>query len=180
MSLDFVEHYLRFADQVVYRKGDLPDEIDAIEVENTLVSHGVVLLYAHMEQCFRKALEVRCNRCSDVEVRTFALSVKDEKAGRISMESVKGTLKRFGAGVRDMFKADLEASNLSESWDSVKNQRARVAHSGKPASITLTELDYFYNDIRKVLGFICKALGLDAKEAETISPLIDFPSSATA
>ena len=175
MSLAGVKNYLNFADGAVAAKTELPSAIDVIEFESVLVSHGVVLLYAHMEQCFRQALETRCKRCADLEVMNFSLSVKDEKTGKIGMDSVKGTLKRFGNHYRDGFKADLEASNIKETWDSVMNQRHKVAHDGDPASLTLSELRDYYEDIRKVLGIFCKALSLNAKEVATICDLIVLP-----
>lgn len=176
MSLVAFENYLKFAEGVVAEKVDLPAAVDAIELESVLVSHGVVLLFAHMERCFQSALETKCNRCVDLEVRTFALSVKEEKTGRIGMESVKGTLKKFGIGVRDGFKADLEASNLKESWDSVMILRHEVAHYGERASLSLADLRRYYEDIRKVLGLVCKALGLNAVEVTEISSLIILPT----
>lgn len=178
MSLDVVENFLKLAEGVVAANADIPATIDAIELENALVSHGVVLLYAHMEQCFKSALEIRCNRCPDIEVRAFALSVKDEKTGRIGMDSVKGTLKRFGDTYKDTFNADLEASDLKHSWDSVMAQRHQVAHYGKPASLTLADLRLYYENIRQVLGFLCKALSLDTVEVAAISNLVILPPSS--
>lgn len=174
-----VENYLKFARGAVAVKSDLPSAIDAIEFESFLVSHGVVLLYARMEQCFRQALSTRCNRCVDLEVRAFALSVKDEKTGRIGIRDVKGTLKRFGIDCRDGFSLDLETSNFKESWDSVMNQRHQVAHDGQPASLTLSELHGYYEGIRSVLGFICKALSLNTAEVTEISSLIILPENGT-
>lgn len=176
MSLETVQQFLAFADQVVQAKDDLPDSIPAIELENALVNLGVVMLYAHMEQCFRRAIESKCNCCQDPEVRAFALSVKDEKTGKIGMDSVKGTLKRFGEACRDGFKSDLEASGLQDAWDSVMNQRAQVAHYGQPASITLRELREYYDGIRKALGFICKSLRLSATDVGAISAQIVLPT----
>ncbi len=176
MSLEAVQQFLAFADQVVLVKDDLPDSVNAIELENALVNLGVVMLYAHMEQCFRRSIESKCNCCQDAQVRSFALSVKDEKTGKIGMGEVKGTLKRFGVACRDGFKDDLEASGLQDSWDSVMNQRAQVAHYGQPASITLRELRGYYEGIRRVLGLICKSLGLSATEVGAISALIVLPA----
>ena len=176
MSLEAVHKFLAFADQVVQVKDDLPASVDAIELESSLVNLGVVMLYAHMEQCFRRSIESKCNCCQDVEVRAFALSVKDDKTGKIGMDSVKGTLKRFGVACRDGFKSDLDASGLQEAWDSVMNQRAQVAHYGEPASITLRELREYYENICAVLGFICKWLGLGETEVKAISPLIVLPA----
>lgn len=178
MSLESVQQFLAFADQVVRSKDDLPDAIDAIELENALVNLGVVMLYSHMEQCFRRAIECKCNCCQEVEVRAFALSVKDEKTGKIGMGEVKGTLKRFGEACRDRFKSELEASGLQDSWDSVMNQRAQVAHYGQPASITLRELHDYFDGVRKVLGLICAALSLSLQEVGSISGLIVMPNGS--
>lgn len=180
MSLVVFENYLKLAEGVVAEKADLAAAIDAIELESVLVSHGVVLLYAHMERCFQSALETKCSRCVDLEVRTFALSVKKEKTGRIGMDSVKGTLGKFGTRVSDGFKADLGASNLKDSWDSVMNLRRQVAHYGERASLSLAELRRYYEDIRKVLGLVCKALGLNAVEVTEISSLIILPTPTPA
>ncbi len=180
MSLVDFENYLKFVDQVLAAKVDLPAAIDAIELESVLVSHGVVLLFSHMEQCYRAALETKCNRCADLEVRAFALSVKGEKTGKIGMSHVKGTLKRFGKACKDGFKADLIASNTENTWDSVMNQRVNVAHHGERASIPLRDLRTYYEDVRKVLGYFCKALGLDAPEVATISSLIVLPAQQAA
>ncbi|MFG0276276.1 MAG: HEPN domain-containing protein [Phycisphaerales bacterium] len=175
MSLESFDQYLAFSERAVRAKDDLPDLVDALEFENALVNLGVVLIYAHMEQCFRRSIESKCNCCEDLEVRSFALSVKDEKTGKIGMGEVKGTLKKFGKNCQDRFKRDLEASGLRDSWDSVMNQRAQVAHYGEPASITLRELREYYEGVRKVLGLICNALGLSATDVGAISSLIVLP-----
>ncbi|KKM60982.1 hypothetical protein LCGC14_1536320 [marine sediment metagenome] len=180
MSLVVFKNYLMFVDRVLAAKADLPTAIDAIELESVLVSHGVVLLFSHVERCYRAAIETKCNRCADLEVRTFALSVKDEKTGKIGMDSVKGTLKKFGKACREGFKADLSASNIENAWDSVVNQRVKVAHHGERASIPLGDLRNYYEDVRKVLGYFCKALGLDAAEVATISSLIVLPAQQAA
>lgn len=181
MSLAAFEKYLSFVDQVLgLNEVDLPSAIDLAELESTLVSHGVVLLYAHTEQCFRQVVETKCRYCIDDEVRAFALSVKDEKTGKIGMGEVKGTLKRFGVACRDGFKEDLEKLDAKESWDSVMNHRHTVAHQGDPASLTLATLKEYYSGIQKILGLICKALGLDQKEVAKISSLIELPSPETA
>ena len=180
MSLAIFEKFLEFAEAIIGVKADLPAAIDAGELESVLVSHGVALLYAHMEQCFQKALEIKCHRCADIEVRTFALSVKDDKTGKLKMESVKGTFTRFGIDHKSGFGPELEASNLKDTWDSVVNQRAMVAHYGERASLTLAELRLYYQDIRNVLGLICKALGLNAREVAAISTLIILPAAPVA
>src|ERR1700676_3544916 len=95
MSLAVFENFLKFAERAVAARAKLPPEIEAAELESALVSHGVVLLHSHMEQCLLAAIEARCVRCTDPEVRTFALSVKDEKSGRIGIDALKGTLGRF-------------------------------------------------------------------------------------
>jgi hypothetical protein len=172
MSLAVVEMFLKFAEGAVRAKADFPAAIDPAEFESALVSYGVVLLHSHMEQCFRKAIEVRCCRCVDLEVRAFALSVKDEKTGRIGLDSLKHTLKRFSAAYRSGFESELEASDLKDSWDSVRNQRDSVAHYGNPASLTLAELRLYYENVRKVLGFFCNGLGLSTTEVTEISTSI--------
>lgn len=185
MSLEAVHQFLAFADQVVQAKDDLPESIPAVELENALVNLGVVMLYAHMEQCFQRAIETKCNCCQDAEVRAFALSIKDEKTGKIGMDAVKGTLKRFGKACRDGFRGDLETSGLQDAWDSVMNQRHKVAHYGLPASITLRELREYYERIRRVIGLICKSLQLGAADVGNISaqivlPMAPQPASASA
>lgn len=176
MSLLVVEKHLEYLDEVVANRVRLPNEIDGIELESILVSHGVVLLYARMEQCFQEALVSKCKRCADDEVRAFALSVKSEKTGKLMLEAVKGTCKRFGIDHRSGLTPELEALNIVESWDSVVNVRQRIAHHGERASITFTDLKDYYNDIRKVLGCICKALTLNDIEVGAICSLIEYPS----
>ncbi len=175
MSLAAFENYIAFVDKVLASRPNLPAETDAIELESILVSHGVSLLYARMEQCFQEALETKCNRCTDAEVRTFALSVKSEKTGKLMLQAVKRTCKRFGVDHKLVLTPELERLNIAESWDSVVNVRQRVAHHGERASLTLSELRGYYRDIRKVLGCICKALTLNDGEVETICKLIEFP-----
>jgi hypothetical protein len=176
MSLLAIENFLTFAEVVVAVQEGLPLGIDALELESVLVSHGVVLLYAHMEQCFQKALEIKCGRCTDAQVRTFALSVKGDKTGKLKLESVKETLKRFGIDHKNEFSPHLDALGVKDAWDSVVNQRAVVAHYGQPASLTLAELRGFYQGIRQVLGAICVALSLSEQETTTISALIIRPA----
>lgn len=96
MSLAIFESFLNFAERAVAAKNDLPPAIDPAEFESALVSYGVILLHAHMEQCLRSAIEARCMRCVDTEVRTFALSVKDKETGKIGIDFLKATLGRFG------------------------------------------------------------------------------------
>jgi hypothetical protein len=176
MSLSIVEEYLAFAGEVIASRKGLPTDIDALELENVLVSHGVVLLYARMEQCFQEAIECKCNRCMDNEVRAFALSVKNEKTGKISFDSVKGTVKRFGIDHSTALSPELERLSVSDSWNSVVNIRQRVAHHGERASLTFAELRGYYSDIRKVLGCICKALTLEESDVSRICCLIEYPS----
>jgi len=175
MSLAVFESFLAFAERAVRSKAALPAEIDPAEFESALVNYGVVLLHSHMEQCLRKAVEARCARCVDPEVRAFALSISDEKPGKIGVDSLKQTLGRFSAAYKSTFKADLDASQLADSWESIKNHRRTVAHAGQPAGLTLADLRIYYEDVRQVLGLFCGGLGLDNLEIAAISPLIARP-----
>jgi hypothetical protein len=172
MSLAVFENFLKFAEGAVAVKAKWPPEVDINELESAFVNYGVVLLHSHMEQCFRMALEVRCARCADLEVLAFALSVKDEKTGKIGLDSVKATLRRFSAAYRTTFDAELKKSGLEDAWGSIQAQRHRVAHYGEPATLTLAELRGYYEDIRKVLGYFCKGLSLTHLEVAKISSLI--------
>lgn len=179
MSLLVFQDYLEFAERAVGAKADLPAAIESPEFESALVSYGVVLLHSHMEQCLRSALDARCARCTDPEIRAFSLKVRDEKAGRIGIGPLKDTLARFCDAYKHAFKAHIDKSGLGDppsSWISVVNQRKTVAHDGHPASCSLADLRHFYEDVRQVLGFFCNALGLDAAEVATISSLIVLPA----
>ena len=179
MSLSTFEQYIAFVDGVLASRENLPSTIDYMELESVFVSHGVVILYARMEQCFQQAIETKCNRCADADVRAFALSVKSEKTGKLLMESVKGTFKRFGIDHSQTLTPELEALNVAESWDSIVNVRQRIAHHGQRVSITLSDLRGYYSDIRKVLGCICRAFSLSDVESRAICPLIELPTSHT-
>jgi len=172
MSLAIFENFLEFAEKAVAAKNDLPPAIDPAEFESALVCYGVVLLHSHMEQCLRSAIEARCMRCADSEVRAFALSVRDEKAGRIGIGALKDTLRRFSDAYKTAFRTDLDASGRADSWESIKNQRITVAHHGQPATCSLLDLRTYYEDIRHILGFFCDKLGLNSTEIATISSLI--------
>lgn len=175
MSLIVFESFLAFAERAVAAKAGLPPEIDAAEFENALVSYGVVVLYARIERCVQSAIDVKCGKCADADVRAFALSVKDEKTGKLSVDSLKATLKRFGTHCRSKFKKYVDKTDPEVSWESVMSQRASVAHEGKPASCTLVELRKRYEDVRVVLGWFCDSLGLSRDEIEGISKLIIAP-----
>jgi len=172
MSLAIFESFLKFAEGAMGSKADLPNAIDAAELENALVSHSVVLLHSHMEQCLRNAIEARCVRCVDPEVRAFALSVRDKETGRIGISSLKDTLGRFSEEYKIAFRTQLDVSGLADSWESIKNQRVAVAHHGQPATCSLADLRLYYENIRRILGFFCTALGLDPAEVTGISNLI--------
>lgn len=172
MSLAIFENFLKFAEGAVAVKADLPPAIDAAEFENALVSHSVVLLHSHMEQCLREAIKVRCVRCVDPEVRAFALKVVDKETGRIGIDALKSTLGRFSDTYKLAFRTELDASGLEDSWESIQNQRATVAHYGQPATCSLADLRLYYEDIRKILGFFCNGLGLNPAEVTGISTLI--------
>jgi hypothetical protein len=171
MSLAIFENFLNFAETAVAARSDLPAAVDAAEFESALVSYGVVLLHSHIEQCLRGAIEARCVRCVDLEVRAFAMSVRDEKSGKIGIEALKGTLKRFSIP-KVAFHTDIKDFGGADSWESVMNQRGTVAHQGQPATCSLGDLRIYYNDIRKILGFFCNRLGLDSSEVTSISSLI--------
>jgi len=177
MSLAVFENFLSFAERSLVAKAGLPPAIDPAEFENALVSYGVVMLHAHMEQCLRSAIEARCVRCVDLPIRTFALSVRDEKSGKLGIDALKGTLGRFSDVYKTMFKDSIDKSDPERSWVSVMSQRAVVAHGGQPATCSLADLRLYYEDIRKVLGFFCNALGLNAAEVTGISILIVLPAS---
>ena len=172
MSLAIFENFLKFAEGAVRSKPDLPSTIDPAEFESALVNYGVVLLHSHMEQCIRKAIDVRCARCVDAEVRTFALKARKESTGKLKIEYLKGSLTRFSDGYKDTFDGHLRLSGLGDSWDSVVNHRHTVAHEGQPASLTLADLRIFYDHVRKVLGFFCAGLCLTTGEIQGISNLI--------
>src|SRR5947208_1082128 len=114
MSLAVFENFLKFAERAIAVKATLPPEIDAAEFESALVSHGVVLLHAHMEQCLRSAVETRCRRCLDPEILTLALKVAEKETGRIGIPSLKDTLGRFGDAYKAAFKNGLETSGLDD------------------------------------------------------------------
>jgi hypothetical protein len=97
MSLAAFESFLMFAEATVASKANWPSTIDAPELESALVGYGVVLLHSHMEQCVRKAVELRCSQCGDVGVRAYAISIAEEKTGKIAISELNRTLGRFGA-----------------------------------------------------------------------------------
>ena len=104
MSLAVFESFLKFAEQAVAVKHLLPTTIDSAEFESALVSYGVVLLHSHMEMCIRSASKARCSRCVDTEVRTLALKVIDKETGKIGIDALKDTLRRFGDAYKIAFK----------------------------------------------------------------------------
>ena len=174
MSLAAFDCFLKFAEATVASKPNWPSTIDAPELESALVGYGVVLLHSHMEQCVRKAVEIRCSQCDDVGVRAYAISIAEEKTGRIAINELSRTLRRFGTQSQSAFERDLVASGLNSSWDSIIHHRKNLAHSGRPASLTLADLRFYFEGIRKVLGFYCNALGLSRIEIEDVSTLIDI------
>jgi hypothetical protein len=176
MSLAVFESFLKFAEQVIAVKATLPSVIDPAELESALVSHGVVLLHAHMEECLRSAAETRCRRCPDPELLNLALNVAGKEMGRIGIPSLKETLGRFGDAYKATFKSHLDTFGLDDqnngSWISIINQRAIVAHHGQPATCSLADLRLYYADIRRILRIFCHALSLNASEITAVSPLI--------
>jgi hypothetical protein len=172
MSLALFENYLKFAEGAVAAKNGLPAAIDPAEFESALVSYGVVLLFSHMEQCFHKALDIRCSRVTDPEVLTLLRKVLKEKAGKTGIEAVKGTLHRFSPAYKTRFVTELNTSGLESSWESIMTQRERVAHYGLPALCSLLDLRNYYEDVRKILGFMCNSLSLNPAEVTVISTLI--------
>ena len=179
MSLAVFENFLIFAERAVAARGKLPAEIDAAELESALVGHGVVLLHSHMEQCLRAAVEKRCRRCTDLEILSLTLTVIDKEMGKLGLDSIKGTLKRFGEPCKAAFGSALKSAGLDDGssgpWVSVMNQRSQVAHQGLPATCSLADLRLYYDDIRRILGFFCAALSLTAVEVSAVSPLIVLP-----
>ncbi len=175
MSLLTFEKYLKYVDNVLANAKTLLPELEVLELESVLVTQGVVVLYARMEQCFQQALEIKCNRCADAEVRAFALSVKKDKAGKLSLESVKGVIKRFGIDHRAQFSPLIDQLGVSTSWDSIVVVRQRIAHHGERVNFRLSDLKRYYSDIRSVLGCICKAMTLSDGEAGAICSFICYP-----
>lgn len=175
MSLTVFENYLRYVDSVLASTRHLLLDLDLLELESVLVTQGVVILYARMEQCFQQALECKCNRCLDAEVRAFALSVKKDKAGKLSLAAIKETFNRFSIDHRQTFTPLLNALNISTSWDSIVDVRQNIAHRGQRANFSLLDLKEYYDDIRAVLGCLCKALSLTDLDAKSICTLITFP-----
>lgn len=174
MSLAVFETFLVFAERAMQSKPNFPDELDPVELASAFASYGVVLLHSQMEQCVKTAVSVRCAKCVDPEVRSFAQSIIAEKTGKLGLQYLNQTLNRFGAQCKIVFRTELDATGLNASWDSVVNHRHIVAHEGKPAALTLGDLRLYFEGVRKILGFYCKALGLSVVETNGISPLIIF------
>lgn len=172
MSLALFEAYLTFAESVARQKSLIPDVIDVNDLESALTCHGVVLLHSQMEQCVKRAVTIRCMRLSDSKIRSFAQSIIAEKTNKVGIEFLKQTLNRFGPDYKQSFHDNLDTSGLNTAWDSVINHRKTVAHEGIPASLSLADLRMYYEGIRKVLGFYCKALELSEDEIRSISPLV--------
>ncbi len=172
MSLAVFETYLNLAEQAVAHKALLPALIDPAELESALTCNCVVLLHSQMEQAIRKAVMLRCARSTDLQIRAFAHDVAQEKTGKLGITHLNQTLNRFCSSYKQAFQDELNTSGLNIAWDSIVNQRKRIAHDGDPVSLTLAELRQFYEGIRKVLGFYARALGLTDLEIQSISPLI--------
>jgi hypothetical protein len=175
MSLIAFDNYLQYVDKVIASTKTLLPEVEFLELESVLVTQGVVVLYARMEQCFQQVLESKCSRCGDAEVRAFALSVKKDKAGKLSLQNVKEVIGRFGIDHRVNFSPLIDTLGVSTSWDSIVGVRQRIAHHGERASFGLGDLKQYYSDIRSVLGCICKAMTLSEVEAIAICSSICFP-----
>ena len=172
MSLATFEKFLVFAETAIRLRQYFPEGLDPIELESVFVSHGAVLLHSHMEQCIRKAVALRCDRCTDNEIRGFARKSAEEKTGKLKIEFLKQTLERFCRTYRDTFHDDLTRLGINFGWDSIVNHRKVVAHEGQPAAMTLSELRQYYDEIRAVLGHYCQALGLEESGTMGISTLI--------
>ncbi len=82
MSLAVFETFLVFAERAMRSKPNFPDDLDPVELASAFASYGVVLLHSQMEQCVKKAVSLRCAKCADLEVRSFAQSIVDEKTGK--------------------------------------------------------------------------------------------------
>jgi hypothetical protein len=176
MSLSIFSNYAKYVDTLLVNSKAEMRDIDLSELESVLVSHGVVLLYARMEQCFQELIERKCNHCTDEHVRKFALSVKEEKAGKLRLEYVKSLLKRFGIDHSSRLSPLLQQLGSPESWDSIVNVRQRIAHHGERATISLKDLDKYHQDVCCVLGCISKAMGLSESEAIAVCSEIKFPN----
>jgi hypothetical protein len=175
MSLAAFESFLMFAESAIASKASWPATVDTVELESALVGYGVILLHSHMEKCVRRAVDLRCIRCSDEHIRAFAMSVSDDKGGKIGIAFLNQTLNRFSGEYRNSFQVQLNSSGLNSSWDSIINHRKKLAHEGSPASLSLADLRLFFEDIRNVLGLFCAALELAQHEVQDVSPLIVVP-----
>jgi hypothetical protein len=175
MTSEEWKNYIRLADSALASAG-FKDEIFArAEVESIFASLGIIFLYTHMEQTLKLAIELKCNCCPDIEVRSFALSVRDKEAGRIKIDSMRQTLRRFGRPCDQRFREFLEDCNGKETWDSIVNNRNSIAHAGERSSMSFREVHGCYSSIQKVLGCFCAAIGLNENQASRVGKDICLP-----
>jgi hypothetical protein len=172
MSLAAIEAFLQSARQAMLLRDQFPPEADPLALESALVSQGLVLLVARLEQCLRQAFTLRCRKGSDLSVSTLAVSLGLEKMRRLKVEPLVQTLSRFGGAHKDTFKDDIATIETATSWDSVINTRNDFAHEGRIPGITLRDLDEYFQACRRVLGSFCRALDLSNDEIKSICPLI--------
>ena len=131
------------------------------EVEVLLAQSLLILICAEFEKKFRALIIERCSSITDKPVSEYIGSYTQTILRSLQLDSISGTLGRFGPMHKEEFKRRREEDTQADSmYSSIVANRNKVAH-GEDSSATLEDIKRYYEGGHVLLDYFKDALWIE-------------------
>jgi len=135
-------------------------DIDKMIVENILAAGLLMLIVSEYEKEIKKIFINRATMSKDCQITNFAKNMINEKIRNIKIDTIAGMLGKFDIKMRKKFRIMVEDSGKKHMWDTLIENRHRVAHKGRQFTMTIRDIETMHNEVEDVMEYIKKAISM--------------------
>lgn len=132
------------------------------EIESYLTGYVLTFISAEFELRTKALLKARAARSNDKELRSFVTHAAGQIMRGPKSNEITGMLRSFDRRCADEFH-EVAGDQAKSAYDSIINNRHKFVHEAV-CTLTLKEVEDFFNNSRGVFAGIVAGLGLRAKE----------------
>ena len=137
-------------------------------IESLLTQSLLILICAEFEKKYRELIIDRCSSVSDRSLRDYVENCTRTSFRSLKITEISGLLARFGSIHKAEFNRRLSEDGIKESYDSILNNRNRIAH-GDGSDVTFRDIKKYYEKRHVVLDCFRESLRVEAAPARTVA-----------
>lgn len=154
MKLKIIDNTISSCQEHIIKSG-----ISGTEIESFLTRYLLVMICASFEDKIKEMIINRVNKVNDLNILNYFNSTYKNMNGRIRIEQLKETLKKFGDDYKDSFNKKTNSDSIkAQFYDNIINNRHDTAH-GSGSNISFNELILYYESGHEILDFFNDSIG---------------------